>query len=46
MSVISSSTKILPLLNKFVVNKEDKHFKIECSAIENTSIKFQSSIEF
>ena len=32
---------MLKFLNKFVINKEDKHFKTECSAIENTSIKLK-----
>ena len=41
MIIVCSSTKLLTFLNKFVINKEDKHFKTECSAIENTSIKLQ-----
>ena len=38
MSIFCSSPKLLQLLNKFAVNIEDKHFKIGCSAIENTSV--------
>ena len=31
------STKLLHLLNRFVANIKEKHFKIECSAIESNS---------
>ena len=37
MSIFCSSAKLLHL-NKFDVNIEDKHFKIECGAIENISV--------
>ena len=35
MGPFFSGAKLLQLLNKFVVDIEDKHFKIKCSAIEN-----------
>ena len=38
MSIFCSRAKLLRMLNKFVVYTEDKHFKIEFSVTENTSV--------
>ena len=38
MSMLYSRAKLVQLLSSFSVNIEDKLFKIECSAIENTSV--------
>ena len=37
--------KIFAISNKFVIKVKDKHFIIECSAIENTSVNQASAIE-
>ena len=38
MIIFCSSEKLLHLLNKCVVNINEKHFKIKFSATENTSV--------
>ena len=37
-SIFWKSAKTLQLSNKFIVNIDDKHFKIGFSAIENTPV--------
>ena len=37
--------KIFAISNKFVIKVKDKHFIIECSAIENTSVNQAFAIE-
>ena len=37
MSIFYSRAKLLQLLNQFIVNNEDKKFKIQRGAIENNS---------
>ena len=37
--------KIFAISNKFVIKVKDKHFIIECSVIENTSVNLASVIE-
>ena len=38
MIIFRSSAKLLHLLNKCIVNIDDKHFEIKFSVAENTSV--------
>ena len=44
MGIFCKVAKLLKLLNKFVVNIEDKHYKIQCSAIENFTVSQASRV--